>query len=408
MKIRLSILGTMFYLTLLGQNFPGGLILYYDFNANPSGGKSIISDKSKYANNGTIIGNTTYTEDRFGIDCGALWFDGNTYLLVPDSKSLSSPNNQISISVWINIAQGSDLFRQWITVCSKGNGTEETANNPHYRMQATAQTISLSTNYTRRAVPLLSYDTWYHYVYTYDGNTLSCYLDGVKFYEEPCVINFEKNNLPLEIGRDMPGICEYFLGSMDDLMIYNTALTEDEVIKLNTAKNNVSITDYCKVPNLQSPMVDQTSVENKSIPEVKPPALKPDSSTENNTSFPDSLDGQYVDYQAVIDVKSAQATIYLFDNEKEDGDIVSINVNGIWVKEDLTLQLKNDNPPKEAIIRLRLNKGENNYLVSKAISIGKIGLNTLTLEINDGKNAQLVTINADIGKCGGIKINADF
>ena len=76
----------------------------------------------------------------------------------------------------------------------------------------------------------LSSNTWYHVVTTYDGTTRSLYLNGVLKASDT---NRGPNNATaaeFHIGKTC--CAEYFTGLIDDVAIYNRALTESEVADL--------------------------------------------------------------------------------------------------------------------------------------------------------------------------------
>ncbi len=113
-------------------------------------------------------------------------------------------------------------------------------------MQATAQTISLNSSFTKNVIPQLSYDKWYFYAYTYDGKNVNGYLDGKYFFEENYAGSLKANDMPLEIGRDTPGKMEKFYGSMDDLRIYDRALSKAELFELFTNQEDAKPNDFCQ------------------------------------------------------------------------------------------------------------------------------------------------------------------
>lgn len=126
-----------------------------------------------------------------------------------------------------------------------------------------------------------------------------------------------------------------------------------------------------------------------------------------NTSFvglPEKITEIPINYQKTITVKNREITIYPYDNEKEDGDIVSININGVWVRDKYTLKIKKPSPNENDLIKCLLNEGENNYFISRAWNLGTIPPNTLTIKIDDGVSIQEVMINAQLGMSGGIRI----
>lgn len=365
-----------------------GLIAYYMFNKTDLKDSTIIIDETTN-NNGKLIGVTSYTNDRFNNPCGALFFNGNTYINVPNSRSLQKPVREITIAAWLNISRNSDFYNQWITVCCKSNSTEESNSSPQYRMQATAQTISLNTAFTRNAIPQLDYDTWYFYVYTFDGNKVKGYLDGQIFYEESYQDKLKVNKLPLEIGRDLPGKIEYFYGKMDDLRIYERALKENEIYELFHYNADSTNTDHCQKNTNTNTNTNRSKVPERNI---------------TQRTLISKIDTTPIQFQKVISVENTNITIYPYDNIIDDGDIISINVNGLWVKENYLIQAKVKNPTNSQILSLKLNRGQDNLIVAKAINEGKIPLNTLTFLIDDGVSKQEVKLNSRIGLSGGIKI----
>jgi hypothetical protein len=382
------------------QLVPSGLIAHYGFDkSSTKGNYDFVPDWSKSTNHGKIIGTTEYTEDRFGRPCHALKFDGNTYVSVPDSRSLRKPTNKLSISVWVKIARGADFFKQWLTICCKGNQSLETPANPQFRMQATAQTVSMSSDFTENAIPQLKYDTWYFYTYTYDGSVFKAYLNTDLFYEIDYNKLLEENDQPLEIGRDVPGTIEYFFGVMDDLRIYDRELSEGEILKLFRESPQSASDINCDFTDVVSTQSVDTVIPVK-VNQIQ--VTTPRKTDYSN--LPQKIENETIVYQDVIEVASNDVTFYAYDNEKEDGDIVSININGVWIKEKYKLKLRKNTKPNPDVIRCTLLPGGNNYLISKAWNVGTIPPNTMTIEIDDKKSVQKVTINSEIGLSGGIKI----
>ncbi|MEM1223789.1 MAG: LamG domain-containing protein [Verrucomicrobiota bacterium] len=425
------------------QSPNNGLIAYYPFDQDPASGNArFIEDASPNNNHGDYRGSIDYVVDRFGVDCGALSFNGGSYISVPNSSSLSSPSNHFTAAVWVKIGIGADFFTEWLTILCKSNSFVETDASPHYRMQATAQTVSLNTAFTEEFVPQLSYDTWYFYAYVYDGRRVSVYLDGQLVFTFNYSGNLQSNTMPLEIGRDRPGKEEYFNGALDDLRIYNRALRKDEIEQLyrdNSGAGQVSPcqqgTDTILPLKIPIPMVDyvpgavieispdddiyqdekKEQEELVTTPVDEKPDIAPEDRGETSTIIPPSANPTYkdlpqiidevpVEYQRTITVKSTNLKIYPYDNEKEDGDIVSININGVWVRDRFLLKKKKPTPAPGDYIRFTLNSQQDNYIVSKAWNLGEIPPNTLTIAIDDGTSIQEVIINSEIGKSGGIRI----
>jgi hypothetical protein len=76
-----------------------------------------------------------------------------------------------------------------------------------------------------------------------------------------------------------------------------------------------------------------------------------------------------------ISVDTAYAQVFLKDHGSEDGDIVSIFLNGKWVMENYTLTNAGET------FVFPVNVGDN-YLVLFAVNEGKVGPNTVSISIN--------------------------
>ena len=81
------------------------------------------------------------------------------------------------------------------------------------------------------ATPLLA-ARWYHVAATYDGNTLTLYLNG-KFATSQAVSgNIAADASKLTIGRNPVASNFYFKGKIDEVRVFNTALTASQVQRM--------------------------------------------------------------------------------------------------------------------------------------------------------------------------------
>lgn len=416
MKNTLFIVFSIFYLSTTAQVPKNGLVAYYKFDKESDTTK--VFDSSGNANHGTMVNDVSYAPDRFRVGCSAMWFGGSGFVHVPSSPSLKQPEDELTIAVWLNIADGADFFKEWITICCKSDQSEESDDSPQYRMQATAQTFSINTEFTENYIPQLAYDKWYFYAYTYDGSNVMMYLNGAKVFEFPYSGRLVPNDMPLEIGRDLPGALEYFNGTMDDLRIYNRGLSASEIEKLYNDQTGRNKPNRCIIATPITPPPPQPTVNLQPPTPTPPPPPVPiplppldtvvapttPAAIDTFKNLPPTLENVPIHYQKVVKVKSKEIKIYPYDNDKEDGDIVSININGVWVRDNYELKNKKSNPAPRTLIRCSLQDNDSNYFVSKACNLGDIPPNTLTIEIDDGFTIQKVHLNSKIGLNGGIKI----
>ncbi|MCH7573898.1 MAG: fibronectin type III domain-containing protein [Candidatus Marinimicrobia bacterium] len=200
---------------------PVGLVAYYPFNGN-------ANDESANSNDGTVTG-ATLTADRYGDASSAYGFDGvDDYVEISDSETLNP--NQIALETWFK----TDLLGNRQTIITKDftDGSE-----PFYQYHLEIRTtgtlyFSLSIDGTRRFIDeafSITTGRWYHAVGTYDGNTIRLYLNGEEF-STPTVISgtLDSYSTNLLIGKNLhQGL--YFDGTIDDIRIYNRALTATEI-----------------------------------------------------------------------------------------------------------------------------------------------------------------------------------
>lgn len=84
----------------------------------------------------------------------------------------------------------------------------------------------------------LELNKWQHIVLTYEsGKGMRFYRNGAQMCSSMFSQALPQNNLSLYIGYDPFGGTEYFIGDMDDVRIYNRALSEKEVQELYKAES---------------------------------------------------------------------------------------------------------------------------------------------------------------------------
>ena len=201
-----------------------GLIACYPFSGNSQ-------DQSGFNNHGTNYG-ATLTTDRFGNPNSAYYFDGNSYILAPNSVSLSSPTNNLTMMFWVNISNWSPYFTQnYASVICKSNSSL----NCQYRSSLTPDGISQINNNNLWSLTgtTINLNQWYFVVVVVSGNTCKLYINGILVSQGSSAGSFPfSSNNPLYIGRDDAGTLDYYTGKIDDIRIYNRSLTNNEIFAI--------------------------------------------------------------------------------------------------------------------------------------------------------------------------------
>jgi hypothetical protein len=205
-----------------------GLVAAYSFD---EGSGTLVRDSSTNGNNGTVFG-ATWTPS--GHTSSALSYIPNSYVDMPNSASLDIAGKGLTIEMWANITAGSSV--DYVLMEKPWTATGQTY--PYYQYG-----IEYDAN-GARTLDFLFGDTagqsvgpfsmlpqtgvWTHLAFTYDGTTVKGYLDGVLKIQGPASTGIQARGVDLRVGVDGT-YHQGFNGKLDDLRIYNRALTQAEV-----------------------------------------------------------------------------------------------------------------------------------------------------------------------------------
>lgn len=217
-KLIMLVAVTMVTMMAFGAAPTKGLVAYYPFDGD-------AKDKSGNHNDGIMVG-TRPTADRKGRLNSAMLFGEGNYITVPSSPSLNSPKDQITITAWVRIGE---WCRNWAPIICKGRDMK----SDQYRFLGRhgGDTL-LSTCHNidaRFENSSMLRGAWHHVAVSYDGNMAKAYIDGCIAGLRHSPGNFKVSNEELLIGCDPPGAMEWLFGAMDELRIYNRALSDDEI-----------------------------------------------------------------------------------------------------------------------------------------------------------------------------------
>ena len=206
-------------------------VAYYPFNGNANDESGTDKD-GPFNNDGTVNGAVLAT-DRFGCEDKAYSFNGSSaYIEIPHSDSLElSDVNRVTVGAWVkkdsaqsvNIAIVQKSDRSYILRFKGGNEPAFIIDDVADGKKTAESNITVTNG------------VWYHLVGTYDGTDVKIYVDG----EEPvgsttatatgmedgscCKLGIGENLDPDKRGR-------YLDGQIDDISIWDRALTSDQVL----------------------------------------------------------------------------------------------------------------------------------------------------------------------------------
>ncbi len=233
------IVALVFVSNVMAQNVPSyvptnGLVAWWPFNGN-------ANDESGNGNNGTVNG-ATLTTDRNGKQDNAYYFSSqNCNTRIDVNVNTSSIKTGLTMSVWImnvgNGCLGPRILEFWPG--SNGPGMAQWGTdyaNGYWGMGS----ITSSGFSCFSSVPFSSNNVWSHLVYTNDGQTAKFYKDGV------LLKTIASNGNPIlassgSFGRMNHPAYDAYNGNLDDIAIYNRALTQQEITALYTGNTQSAL-----------------------------------------------------------------------------------------------------------------------------------------------------------------------
>lgn len=217
---------------VLAGELPSGEVLHYSFSGS-------ASDESGNGNDGFVIG-AVLTEDRFGSPDAAYSFDGVDDYIRADASSL--PTGERTVSFWFQADSvstrpvllgygGGVCGTSWLMGINNGGADNQ------YQMQGHCSVSALRAGYS--PAPVLE---WKHWVITTDPSGTRFFVDGK--LNGSSSVYVENTSVA---GRDLAfGVITsaagtapyvdvntgYLDGKLDDVYIYNRALSVNEVTEL--------------------------------------------------------------------------------------------------------------------------------------------------------------------------------
>ena len=197
-----------------GQSATSGLVAAFSFD---EGSGSTVNDASGNGNNGTVA-KATWATGKYG---KALSFNGSSArVTIPDSSSLHL-STAMTLEAWVD---PTTTTAAWRDVIYKGNdnyyleGTSDSKGTPGAggTFGHTYGTTAITKN------------AWTFLAVTYDRTAIRLYVNGTQVSSLAATGAIATSTNPLTIGSDSI-YGQYFSGLIDNVRIYNTALTQAQL-----------------------------------------------------------------------------------------------------------------------------------------------------------------------------------
>ena len=214
-----------------------GLVAWFPFTGNyVDGSNSGIVLDTVYNN----VGGPSLTADRNGVANAAYEFDGYTKAFKNStSNGLPSGNSNLTISAWIYMANGGvpRVIVSWgtDTVGQKKEIVFYHTNDNNYRYIGLTNGVdSIMTKF-----PTGSEVKWTHVAVTVNSGSTKFYINGTPSTAQPITFSIQSNSIfgiASDMFRGLSG-SNHFGGKLDDIAIYNRALTDQEITYLKNSKS---------------------------------------------------------------------------------------------------------------------------------------------------------------------------
>jgi len=209
-----------------------GLVGWWPFNGN-------ANDESGNGNNGTVNG-ASLTSDRSGNGNNAYSYDGvNDFIEVQNNSSLNPTN--YTVSAWVN-PSGFYLNNQDDAnyIVGKGNDYNQGNYSLLYKSLNRKAYGAIGVFNFVNTTSSINTGNWYNLISTWDGTNLKIYFNGI--LENTSVsnsINIGNSNENLFFGTmaTNPTWPYWLNGKIDDIGIWNRALTQQEITALYNSQS---------------------------------------------------------------------------------------------------------------------------------------------------------------------------
>jgi hypothetical protein len=223
-----------------------GLVGWWKINEATAVHGTTIADSSGSGNNGTLsTGDGATEKSAVGEFSKAISFDGvDDYVDVGNSDIFDS-NLQYTYSAWIYPKTITSGYKAIIVHRNSGASSVVGLWAENDSLYVSVKNDGRKSTVTGN-VFTLALNTWQHVVLTVDaGGVVKVWLNSVSVTVGTIVGPFTDFDTPLYIGRHYGSSPQYWNGLIDDVRIYNRALSAGEVANLYALRNETIEIEHC-------------------------------------------------------------------------------------------------------------------------------------------------------------------
>jgi RNA polymerase sigma factor (sigma-70 family) len=212
-----------------------GLIAHWTFD---EGRGLIANDRTGNGHTGELVNGPIWAPGKIG---GALSFNGiDNYVRVSSSAALNSMKDQMTVAAWVFNREDAPEFG---SIIQRRHGQEAldvwtlfydmSSDRLHSFSVITSSKEGHTTVYGQPSYPDLN--AWVHLAGVYDGAQIHLYRNGVLQVSGLCTGTLANETTPVVIGAcdtGVQGMREHIDAVVDDVRLYNRALSDAEIAEL--------------------------------------------------------------------------------------------------------------------------------------------------------------------------------
>jgi hypothetical protein len=212
------------YPNSLEPDVEGGLIGWWKLD---DGTGTTAIDSSDNGNDGTLRGNPRWVSGKLG---GALDFDAVGDYVDCGNSPMFNITDELTVSAWINMHS---VRGEWRTIVAKGDSAWRISTNGATRGMHFGFT-GAGRNWLRAdSVTEIPLNEWHHVCGVYDRvNGARIYINGVQEAVNPDTGGIDTNTHRVYIGENAEAPGRLWDGLIDDVRVYNRALSQEEILDL--------------------------------------------------------------------------------------------------------------------------------------------------------------------------------
>jgi hypothetical protein len=193
-------------------------------------------DISGNSSNGTLQNGAGFAVGKVG---QGFSFDGvDDQITVPHNANQNT-GSQIAIEAWINpttLPHGATILQKR-SASNIGGYVFEPTKQPFGNDNGLQFVISIGGTYSSLQTPanVLTTGVFQHVAATYDGTTMRIYVNGIEVANKAQTGAIDATTDPIVLGRNVTNTSIAFQGAIDEVALYNRALSADEITSIVNA-----------------------------------------------------------------------------------------------------------------------------------------------------------------------------